>query len=546
MYPRSFKDTTNNGIGDIRGIMQNLPYLQQLGVDTLWVNPVIESAQEDYGYDVSDYYAIDPLFGTMAEAKAFIKEVHKRGMKIIFDFPMNHTSDQHYWFQEALKGPDNPYRDFYIWADAPEDKDFPNNWASNFSGSAWTKEPNGNQFYLHLFKESMPDLNWSNLAVRKAMLSVAKYWIDNGIDGFRFDAFIYIDKPEDLPDDKSVSSDEFGSGQKVTEYGTNLKIYLQELISELKKHKKDLFIIGEATTADNDTALTYLGAENNLLDAIITFTYFPEVDAEKDARLPAKKLAGRLDKQKFKTIMSDWQKKVADKKGAILYWNSHDSVRGVSRFGDDEAFRDNSSKMLATLMYLQQGIPLIYYGEEIGQKNLVYEDIGKIETPGVEDFYTKAKKIGYSDESILYHLNHVAKDVARGIMQWDSSKYAGFSTVKPWIGWYQEEKYNVADQEADSDSILNYYRKLLFLKKESLFIDGSFDLKDSKETLYIYERLLEDQKALIYCNFSDTSEVVQVDQELQKSWSIAIQNDGNLLDGTALTLAPFGAIVFRK
>lgn len=289
--------------------MQNLPYLQQLGVDTLWVNPVIESAQEDYGYDVSDYYAIDPLFGTMAEAKAFIKEVHKRGMKIIFDFPMNHTSDQHYWFQEALKGPDNPYRDFYIWADAPEDKDFPNNWASNFSGSAWTKEPNGNQFYLHLFKESMPDLNWSNLAVRKAMLSVAKYWIDNGIDGFRFDAFIYIDKPEDLPDDKSVSSDEFGSGQKVTEYGTNLKIYLQELISELKKHKKDLFIIGEATTADSDTALTYLGAENNLLDSIITFTYFPEVDAEKDARLPAKKLAGRLDKQKFKTIMSDWQKK---------------------------------------------------------------------------------------------------------------------------------------------------------------------------------------------------------------------------------------------
>lgn len=546
IYPRSFQDSNGDGIGDIKGALKHLDYIQSLGVNTLWVNPNMLSPQEDNGYDVSDYYAIDPLFGTKEQSEKFVKEVHDRGMKLIYDFPLNHTSTEHYWFKEAIKGPDNPYRDYYIWADAPDGRDYPNNWYSDDKEPSWTKEPNGNQFYLHLYKDSMADLNWANPSVRKELLDIGKFWIQNGIDGFRLDAVLYIDKKEGLPDDPDAPEDGEGSGKLVNEHGPNIRKYLEEFNEELRKHNEDLLVIGEAPTAGADLALDYIGSENDMIDNVISFTYFPEIDDDKDSELPYDIQIGPLDKGKFKNEMNAWQIKMADRGGPILYWNNHDMPRAVSRFGDTEDYRDNSSKLLATLMYLQKGVPIIYYGEEIGMKNSPIDDLSGFEVPGKEKVVEEAKQKGYSVNTIKRQLKARAKNISRGVMQWDDTEFAGFSTVKPWIEWNTEEKYNVQSQDSDPGSILNYYRKLLSLKKDFLFVEGTFELKPTKETLYIYERTLGAEKALIYCNFSNKAENLEVSEDLQKEWAVILENQGNHLKGTHLQLAPFGAVVFRK
>lgn len=546
IYPRSFQDSDGDGIGDIKGALEHLDYVQSIGVNTVWVNPNMKSPQEDNGYDVSDYYAIDPLFGTKEQSEQFIKEVHDRGMKLIYDFPLNHTSTEHYWFQEAIKGPDNPYRDYYIWADAPEGRDYPNNWYSDDKSPSWTKEPNGDQFYLHLYKESMADLNWANPKVREEMLKIGDFWIKNGIDGFRLDAVLFIDKKEGLPDDPDAPKDGEGSGKSVNEHGPNIKKYLREFNTELRKYKEDLLVIGEAPTAGADLALDYIGSEKDMIDNVITFTYFPEKEGLKDSNLPADIQIGQLDKQKFKEEMNAWQLKLAAQGGPILYWNNHDMPRAVSRFGDTENYRDNSSKMLATLMYLQKGIPIIYYGEEIGMKNLHFDDFADFEIPGKNKIIEIFKQQDYSAEEIKKHFNARAKNISRGVMQWDDSKFAGFSTVEPWSSWNQEENYTVKSQDNDPGSILNYYRNLLSLKKEDLFVEGAFQLKQTEESLYIYERTLGEQKALVYCNFSDQAKDLQVTADLQEDWTVAIENEGNSLNGTNLHLAPFGTIVFKN
>lgn len=546
IYPRSFQDSNGDGIGDIKGALKHLDYIQSLGVNTLWVNPNMLSPQEDNGYDVSDYYAIDPLFGTKEQSEKFVKEVHDREMKLIYDFPLNHTSTEHHWFKEAIKGPDNPYRDYYIWADAPEGRDYPNNWYSDDKEPSWTKEPNGNQFYLHLYKDSMADLNWANPKVRKEMMDIGKFWIENGIDGFRLDAVLYIDKKEGLPDDPNAPKNGEGSGKLVNEHGPNINKYLEEFNKELRQYNEDLLVIGEAPTAGADLALDYIGSEKDMMDNVISFTYFPEIEKLKDPALPSDIQIGQLDKEKFKAEMNSWQTKLAERGGPILYWNNHDMPRAVSRFGDIEQYRDNSSKMLATLMYLQKGIPIIYYGEEIGMKNNHFDNLNDFEIPGKDKIIKNAKEQDYSEDEIKQQFNARAKNISRGVMQWNDTKFSGFSTVEPWISWNSEKKYNVKHQDTDPNSILNYYRYLLSLKKELLFVEGSFQLKPTKETLYVYKRTLGEQKALVYCNFSNKAENLQVNEDLQGEWSIVIENEGNSLAGTHLHLAPFGTVVFRN
>ncbi|SDQ12294.1 alpha-glucosidase [Carnobacterium viridans] len=544
VYPRSFKDTNEDGIGDLKGIISRLDYIQQLGVTAIWLNPIFTSPQVDNGYDVSDYYTIDPIFGTIADAVELIKEAHKRNLKVIFDLVVNHTSDQHIWFKEALKGPENPYRNFYIWEDAKKGGHLPNNWVSVFGGSVWEKEPVGDQYYFHLFKKEMPDLNWDNPEVEKAILDVGKFWLDHGVDGFRLDAFIHMDKADDFFQVEMENGQELVSAQKINAYLPNIKNYVQKLSMDLRKVKEDVFILGEAASANVDLAFKYTHPENEMCNAIISFMIFPEDESMKDPRLPFNMQSSRLNKKAFKEVMTEWQDKMDPFGGPVLYWNNHDMARVVSRFGNVEQYRDNSSKMLATLMYLQKGIPFIFNGEEIGMRNLHYSDRAHFDTPGAVPFYEKAKQLGYSEKHILKELNHAGRDVSRGAMQWDSSEFAGFSKVSPWSGVNVEKNYNVADQEKDPNSILAYYKKVLLLKKLPVFTKGTFILQDTKDTLYVYERNYEGQRAIVCCNLSDTQEHIQEDGISTSGWEVILQNEGNTIDKDSVTFAPYGTIVF--
>lgn len=386
IYPRSFKDTDGDGIGDIEGIISKLDYVKSLGVNTVWINPMTLSAQEDNGYDSKDYKKIDPLFGTDEDGERLIEEIHQRDMKVIYDFPLNHTSDQHPWFKEALKGKDNPYRDYYVWSDGKKDKPYPNNWLATFGGSAWSKELNGKQYYLHLFKKEMPDVNWDHPPLREEMADILNYWIDKGIDGFRLDAFVYIDIDKDFPD----HPDETGEGQDMTEHGENIQNYLSEMNKKIHHQEKEVFILGEATGADIDTTNWYTEPDRNIVDKIITMHYFQDSEDMIDETAPEEMQHVPLDFKAFKEVQKIFQEGQKDNGGPLLYWSNHDIPRSPHKYGNMDEYRDNTAKMMAAMLYLQKGIPIIYYGEEIGMKNVAFDDPSNIEDSGTLDFYKKS------------------------------------------------------------------------------------------------------------------------------------------------------------
>lgn len=543
IYPKSFQDTNDDGIGDLKGILKRMDYIQSLGVNMIWMNPVFVSPQIDNGYDVANYYAIDDSFGTMADMETLIEEAHERGIKVMMDFVLNHTSDQHPWFQEALNGPENLYRDYYIWQEADEKRLVPNNWGSFFGGSVWEKESFGDSFYFHLFAKEMPDLNWENPEVRLAMADCAKFWLDKGIDALRLDAFIHVDKEEGFPDVATASSEDIVLAEN---YYANLpKVidYMKEFSERIRKNHPDVFLVGEAASASIELAKNYTDPINEVCDSVITFRYFPETEHEKDERLPLSMQHGELDLKKFKQTMAEWQKELAPVGGPVLYWNNHDMARAVSRFGNDKQYRDNSSKMLATLMYLQKGIPFLLNGEEIGMKNLTIETIEQFSLPGADVFYQTALDLGHSKEFALEHLNARSKDVSRGVMQWDSSTHAGFSAHLPWSGVNREEKYHVMDQEMAENSILQYYRAVLELKQEPLFIEGDFQLLETNLETYCYERNWGSQKALVCCNMSEKTQVVLLEELIEQPYTIGLTNEGNDLQEGEVTLSPYGAMV---
>ncbi len=541
IYPRSFRDTDGDGIGDINGILEKLDYIESLGVNTVWINPMILSNQEDNGYDVISYTEVDPLFGSEADGERLIRALKDRGMRIIFDFPLNHTSDQHPWFQEALKGPKNPYRDYYVWTDGKDNRPYPNNWTAAFGGSAWSRELNGNQYYLHLFKQSMPDVNWDHPPLRKEMAEVLKYWIKKGIDGFRLDAFIYIDVDKDFPE----HPEEMGPGQDLNENGGNIPYYLSEMNESIKEAGEDVFLVGEATSADAELAQWYTDPENNMVDKIITMQYFPEKEDEKDDAVPGDKQHAPLDVKAFKEIQKAF-KAQEDRGGPVLFWTNHDMPRSLHKFASaDSEFRDNAAKMMAALLYLQKGIPIIYNGEEIGMKNTAFDDPGNIPDAGVMDFYQEASKAGWDHKKTMRHLNLIARDVSRGIMQWDDSEKVGFTDGLSWTLYNRESKYNVEDQEKDENSILHFYRKLIELKKTALFQKGAYEMLETKDTLYVYRRTLDEKEALVCCNFSEEADTIEIAEEWT-SGHIVLENDGNSLEGGRLLLPPYGAAVFIK
>lgn len=540
IYPMSFKDSNNDGVGDINGLIEKLDYIQSLGVNTLWINPITLSNHLDNGYDVIDYKKVDPLFGSEEDKDRFIEEAKKRDFKIIFDFPLNHTSDQHPWFKQALKGKEDPHRGYYIWADAPEGDPYPNNWTAGFGGSAWSKEMNGDQFYLHLFMKQMPDLNWDNKELRKEMAEVIKYWIDRGIDGVRLDAFIYLDVDKEFPE----HPEEYGEAQEVTSHGDQLQEYLAELNERIGKNDHEIFILGEATSADAEKTAWY--TRDDMVDKVITLEYFTEKEDEKIEELPQDNQHATLDLKKFKKMQKDFQETVSEKGGPILFWNNHDRPRSPQKYGDTENYRTNTNKMMATLMYLQKGIPILYYGEEIGMNNAAFDDPGNISDAGVMDFYDAAREYGFSHEEAMKHLNLTTRDASRGIMQWKNEKGVGFTqNAASWIKYNQEEKYNVEEQENDPSSILHYYRKLMELKKRPLFTKGEWKLLETTDDCYVYERNYHTQKALVCCNFSKSSQKLSIGEEFSEAPIMLETEEINKTD-EELELPPYGACVIIK
>lgn len=537
IYPRSFKDSNNDGIGDLKGIIQKLDYIESLGVNTLWINPIVSSNQVDNGYDVIDYKHIDSLFGTEEDVDAFFSEMKRRGLKVIYDLPLNHTSIEHPWFKEALKGPDNPYRDYYIWADASSDGTYPNNWTAAFGGSAWSKEMNGEQYYLHIFKKEMPDLNWDHEPLRKEMVGILHYLMDKGVDGFRLDAFNYMDVDKGFPDKEADQET-----QDVIEYGGNLKQYINELNQALTDHENEIFLIGEATSADSEKIREY--TNNSILDGVISLQHFTDDESLKIEELPQMNQHVPLDFEKFKRIQKEVQESLKDKCGPILFWNNHDHPRAPQKYGDMDNYRDETAKMMATLLYLQKGIPIIYYGEEVGMNNAWFDDPSNISDNSAYSFYQKAKAFGWSHEKIMKNLNLTVRDASRGIMQWTDEKGSGFTEdAAPWIISNQEAIYNVQDQEKSESSILNYYRKLIKLKMTDLFTRGDWKLLDTQDKTYAYERSFKGTTGRVYCNFSEEEAEVTSDMQFDEDNLVLSTHDANL-NGEKIVLPAFSAFVF--
>lgn len=523
IYPKSFKDTNNDGIGDLQGIIKSLDYIKELGVNTLWLNPIFISPQVDNGYDISNYYAIDEIFGDLKDVEELINEAHKRDLKIIFDLVLNHTSSQHPWFQEALKGPDNLYRDYYLWADEQIDGTIPNNWESFFGGSVWEKDYKSDQYYFHLFDKEMPDLNWENPEVMKSMIDIAKFWLDKGIDGFRLDAFIHMIKSKFSFQVANVSKGEIALAE---EYYANLpevKHYLSEFISAIKYINPDCFILGEAASATPELADSYI--REDLCGAVISFDHFDEKIIGDDKRIPEELAERVIDSKKMKSNLSAWQEALTPNKYPTLYWNNHDMPRVVSRFGDDVTYRDKSAKALATGMYLLKGIPVILYGEEIGMKNLSVDSVDTFQSPKAVRQHIQLLESGFSKAESLEIIASVNKEASRGVMQWDESDYAGFSTKSSWIGENVEERYNVAAELSDATSILKFYQQLLKLKKEDIFSLGDVEFLESSDQLLAYKRTYEDQTAVVIVNL--TGETLEKPEWLfqYKDWQKVLDSE---------------------
>jgi len=494
IYPRSFKDSNGDGIGDLRGIIEKLDYIKELGVDIVWICPVYKSPMVDNGYDISDYRDINPEFGTLEDWKELINGLHERGIKLVMDLVVNHTSNEHPWFLESKKSKDNPYRDYYIWREG-KGKKAPNNWSSFFTGSAWEYDEVTGEYYLHLFSKEQPDLNWDNPKVREEVKKIAQYWLDLGVDGFRCDVINIISKDCEFPNGR------FRIGITGCEHyinGPHVHEYLQELNRDVLS-KYDCFTVGETVFTIADEALKYVSEERNELSMIFHFDHMFVDNIYKWFLRPFKL-------RKLKRILSHWQYTINGKGWNSLYLENHDQPRIVSRWGDDQEYRLESAKMLATMMFFQQGTPYIYQGQEIGMTNAYFKDLSQYRDIESLNIYKIGRKyLKLSHNRMMKKLQKMSRDNARTPMQWDDSENAGFTTGTPWIEVNQNYlDVNVKQAQKDPNSILNYYKKLIKLRKEhEIIVYGDYqELYPNHKHLYVYERNLDNQKLIVITSFS--------------------------------------------
>lgn len=498
IYPRSFKDSNGDGIGDIRGITQKLDYLKELGVDVIWLSPIYESPNDDNGYDISNYQAIMKEFGTMEDFEVMLSQAHKRGLRIVMDLVVNHTSDEHPWFVESRKSKENPYRDYYIWREGKDGRE-PNNWGSCFSGPAWEYDAATQMYYLHLFSKKQPDLNWDNEKVREEVFRMMNWWVDKGIDGFRMDVISLISKKPDLPDgvpgiNGYASFNEPANGPHVHEY-------LQEM-REKVLNRKDMMTVGECSGVTLEEAKKYASADGSELNMVFQFEHM-DVDADGDNKWSEKKMY----LPDFKEVMSRWEKGLSDIAWNSLFLENHDQPRSVSRFGNDGSFRETSAKMLATCLHMMQGTPYIYQGEELGMTNVSFQSIDDFrDLESINAYRELTQKGVFSKEDMLKRICYKSRDNARTPFQWDDSENAGFSTGEPWIMVNPNYKQiNAKEQMSRKDSVFAYYQKLIRLRKEEpVIVYGDYELLcPEDEELYVYTRSLSDEKLLVICNFSE-------------------------------------------
>lgn len=485
IYPRSFQDSNGDGIGDIRGIIQRLPYLEELGVGALWLSPVCRSPQDDNGYDISDYQDIDPMFGTLDDMEELIQKAKECGIRIIMDLVLNHTSDEHRWFREARKSKDNPYHDYYVWRDGKESK-LPNDMESAFGGPAWEWVPELGQYYFHQFSVKQPDLNWENPKVRREIYDMILWWMDKGVGGFRLDVIDQIAKEPDL---------------KITNNGPRLHEFIRELSKETFQ-KGDLITVGEAWGADTERAKLYSNPDGSEFSMVFQFEHIGLDQQEGKTKWDL----SPLPFVKLKKTLAKWQTELAGQGWNSLFWNNHDLPRIVSRWGNDGKYRVESAKMLASVLHGMQGTPYIYQGEELGMTNVHFDDISQYKDIETLHMYEERMEEGYSEEEVMASIYAKGRDNARTPMQWDESRHAGFTKGTPWIAVnpnYRE--INVAREMADPDSVFRYYQKLIRLRKEyPVFADGVFSLLlEEDEQIFAYTRTDEESELLVWANFTD-------------------------------------------
>ena len=501
IYPRSFCDSNGDGIGDLNGITSKLDYLKELGIDVIWLSPVYKSPNDDNGYDISDYEDIMTEFGTMDDFDKMLAAAHERGIKIVMDLVVNHTSDEHPWFVESRSSKDNEKRDYYIWKEGKDGKE-PTNWGSAFSGPAWKYDEKTDMYYLHLFSVKQPDLNWENPKVRKEVFDMMTRWCEKGIDGFRMDVISLISKPEGYPDAKVVGL--YGD-MGICANGPKVHDYLKEM-NEKVLSKFDIMTVGETAGVTLEEAKKYANTDGSELNMVFQFEHM-DLDGGEKFKWSTKP----MPLVPLKENLSKWQKGLDGVAWNSLYFCNHDQPRIVSRLGDEsDAYRELSAKCIATCLHMMQGTPYVYQGEELGMTNTVFNTVDDFRDLESINAYRELVESGlYTDEDMFPKIAHKSRDNARTPMQWDASENAGFTTGTPWIAVNPNyKKINVEDQLKREDSVFNYYKKLIRLRKENeIIVYGNYELLlPEDENIFAYVRTLDNQKLLVVCNFSKSEQ----------------------------------------
>ena len=538
IYPKSFKDSNGDGLGDLKGITEKLDYLKELGVDYLWITPFYKSPQKDNGYDIEDYYSIDPIFGTMEDFENLSSEAQKRGINLMLDMVFNHTSTEHKWFKSALSG-DEKYKNFYIFKKGKEGKE-PTNWISKFGGSAWEYVEKFDEYYLHLFDVTQGDLNWENEEVRQEIYKVVNFWMEKGVKGFRLDVINLISKPDIFEDDDR------GDGRRFYTDGPKIHQFLKELNKNTFGKDKDIITVGEMSSTTIDNCIKYSNPKENELSMVFNFHHL-KVDYKNNDKWTLMDFDFAL----LKDIFESWQVGMQEGNGwSATFMTNHDQPRALSRFGDDKKYRQESAKMLATTIHMMRGTPYIYQGEEIGMTNPNFETIKEYRDVESINYYEILKKDGIDEKEILEILKAKSRDNSRTPIQWNDSENAGFTTATPWIPIAKNYKeINAKNVLNDRSSIFYYYKKLISLRKEyDIISDGSFKmiLKEDKN-VFAYLREYKNQKLIVLNNFYAKEAEIELDKNLleAKEIKLIISNYEEEKDlSSNIKLKPYESLVY--
>lgn len=542
IYPRSFRDSNGDGIGDIQGIIEKLDYLEDLGVDVIWLSPVYDSPNDDNGYDIRDYQEIMQEFGTKEDVEQLIQEMHKRNLKLVMDLVVNHTSDEHSWFMESRQSKDNEKRDYYIWK-SPKKGEEPTNWESAFSGSAWEWDEQTGEYYLHLFSRKQPDLNWEYPKLREEVYQMMRWWLDKGIDGFRMDVINLISKDQNYPEGESPIGKRYAPAFPFVADGPRIHEFLQEMNKEVLQDY-DIMTVGEMPGVTIEEAQLYTGEERKELNMVFHFDHMGVGDGAEGKWSPRP-----WELTELKQIMSAWQYGLESSGWNSLYWNNHDQPRAVSRFGDDGEYREQSAKMLALCLHGMKGTPYIYQGEEIGMTNVSFPSIQSYKDIETLNWFNEKKDKDNKEKDLLKPIHERGRDNARTPMQWNERRHAGFTTGTPWIEANPNYKQiNVENALANKDSIFYFYKQLIALRKsEEILIHGDFQewLKED-EAIYAYTRTWQDTIWLIVCNFTSDQQSRRLPEELgEGKQQLIITNESGINHRLPeIELQPYEAFIY--